>query len=90
MRFDAELSETGLAAVLGLTETAIRHYERGRRVPSVARLAAVAEALGCSMGDLLEANPPDDARAISKVHAKRSDASGSGFAPASANRRRRC
>jgi transcriptional regulator with XRE-family HTH domain len=57
-RKKAGLSETQLAALVELTETAVRHYERGRRVPSINRLAAMAAALGCHIDALLVTEPP--------------------------------
>ena len=57
-RLQAGLTETQFAAPLRISDAAVRHYERGRRLPSVSRVAEMASVLGCEFTDLLEADDP--------------------------------
>lgn len=49
-----KMSQRKLAEVSGLTEAAVSRYIKGDRVPSAMTLKAIAEALECSVSDLLE------------------------------------
>lgn len=52
-RINAGYSRQGLSAVAGLTATHVRHIEAGERNPRPATLKAIADALGCTVSDLL-------------------------------------
>jgi len=49
IRKSKHLSQSGLAARIGLQPAAVSHFETGRRTPSFDNLIKLAEALGVSM-----------------------------------------
>jgi transcriptional regulator with XRE-family HTH domain len=52
LRRAAGLSQSQLAGIVGVDETAVSHWETGRSAPSGTRLEAVADALGVTVSDL--------------------------------------
>jgi transcriptional regulator with XRE-family HTH domain len=50
------LDTSALADEVGLTDTAIRNYLSGKRMPSGDNLAKLTRALGCDVWDLLRAD----------------------------------
>jgi transcriptional regulator with XRE-family HTH domain len=52
-RRDAGLTQAQLAEAVGSSAATISHYETGHRVPSLARLCELADALGVTVGSLL-------------------------------------
>jgi transcriptional regulator with XRE-family HTH domain len=47
-------TQAQLAEAMGVTPAAVAHWERGRRVPSIAVLQRIADALGCKLVKLIE------------------------------------
>ncbi|RCL04682.1 hypothetical protein BJI49_12635 [Acetobacter pasteurianus] len=63
MRTQRELlgfTQAKLASIIGVSENAITQYESGRSSPRRERLAALAQALGKSIGWLLTGNEPEE------------------------------
>lgn len=58
MRLEKHLSQAELGALSGLSQSYLCNFERGRYVPSLKHLEAIARALGCSPKALImdEAN----------------------------------
>lgn len=52
-REDRGIAATELAAAIAASSQTIHAWERGRSVPAVATLLAIAAALGCTLVDLL-------------------------------------
>lgn len=52
IRKSRRLTQGYCASVAGISVAAWSHYERGRRTPPTATLAAIARALNCTVGDL--------------------------------------
>lgn len=48
------MTQAGLAAACGLSDSAVRNYELGNRTPSEAHLGAIAKALGIAREALME------------------------------------
>lgn len=53
LRLSAGLSQTGLASKVNVSAPMITMIERGTKVPSLPLSKAIADALGCSIVDLL-------------------------------------
>ncbi len=53
LRRQRKMSQTELAEATGLQPSAISHFERGRRSPSMNNLVRLAEALGVTASDLV-------------------------------------
>jgi transcriptional regulator with XRE-family HTH domain len=53
-RQEAELTQQGLADMMGTTRLQIWKYENGRRTPRLARLQKMAEIVGVRVDDLLD------------------------------------
>jgi transcriptional regulator with XRE-family HTH domain len=53
-RREAGLTQQGLADALGVTQAAVANWENGRRCPPVKTLRKVAEALGCTIAELID------------------------------------
>lgn len=51
------MSQHGLARRVGCDSTLINRYESGRRLPNVAMVVALAEAIDCPPADLLPEGP---------------------------------
>lgn len=45
-RVDRKLTQRALARMLGISHVALGHWERGKSVPSIARIESLASALG--------------------------------------------
>ena len=52
LREKAGLSQKQLAARLGIDQSAVARWESGENIPATNRIIPLAEALGCSPGDL--------------------------------------
>lgn len=52
-RAEHGLTQADLAGRLSVSQNAISQYESGKRNPPVSRIADIARALGCSVGDLV-------------------------------------
>jgi len=52
-RWRLELTQRTLASAVGVTPSAVAHYEAGRNVPTYDRVVVIAEALGCKPSELL-------------------------------------
>lgn len=52
-RLEYDIEQQELAKRIGVTKMAISYFESGMRVPSVANLVAIADALHCSVDELL-------------------------------------
>lgn len=50
------LSQTDLAKMLGVDQTAVHNWERGKAMPAAKRLPAIARILQCSVDELLAVN----------------------------------
>ena len=50
----AGLTQQELADALGVTQAAVANWETGRRCPPVKTLLRLAEALGCTIADLID------------------------------------
>lgn len=53
LRKEADMTQAGLAELLGVDKTAVSHWETGASRPDLSRVMAVADALGVSIADLL-------------------------------------
>lgn len=53
LRKNKKLSQSELAVLVEVDETAVSHWERGRSAPKGARLPLVADALGVTLDELL-------------------------------------
>lgn len=51
------LSQSDLAKMLGVDQTAVHNWEKGKSMPAAKRLPAIAKILNCTVDDLLV---PDD------------------------------
>lgn len=61
LRESAEMTQSELAKLAGLTQAAISQFEEGKRVPSTRAIHKVAEALGVSTNFLIAESPlPED------------------------------
>jgi transcriptional regulator with XRE-family HTH domain len=58
----AGLSRAKLAEALGSSSETIAQYERGQRMPTVERVLAIAAALKCEPGELLDGVSPTTER----------------------------
>lgn len=56
------LSQSDLAKMLGVDQTAVHNWEKGKAMPAAKRLPAIAKILNCTVDDLLT---PDDEPAVS-------------------------
>lgn len=54
LRSDKELTQAELARKTGVTQAAISRYEDGSALPSLDTAVRIAEALRCSLDELLE------------------------------------
>lgn len=54
VREQRKLSQKELAQKMGVTPSAISHWETGRRVPDANDLIAMSKALGCKVDDLIK------------------------------------
>lgn len=63
-RKDLKMSQEELARIVGTTKQVVSKYERGERSPKVAVATAFADALGTTLDEMLEVEPPtvDDDR----------------------------
>lgn len=52
LRAEAGLSQSELAKICGVDETAVSHWENGASAPKGSRLPAVAKALGVTIDEL--------------------------------------
>ena len=52
-RLEYDIEQQELAKRIGVSKMTISHYESGMRVPSVANLVSIADALHCSVDELL-------------------------------------
>ena len=55
LRAKRGLTQTALAALVGMTQPGLARLESGRQTPSVVTAARLRKALGCSIDDPLEA-----------------------------------
>lgn len=53
LRKNANLSQTELADRLGVGQTAVSMWERGQASPATGKLTAIADALNCTVDELL-------------------------------------
>lgn len=53
-RLDLGLTQKELAVKIGVDQSAVAQWENGKTAPNRGRLMRVAEALGCSVSDLLD------------------------------------
>ena len=58
------LTQVELAQILGVSQEAVSRWESGSATPQVAKLPALAKALGCTIGELFEAAAPPEESAI--------------------------
>ena len=56
------LSQSDLAKMLGVDQTAVHNWEKGKAMPAAKRLPAIAKILNCTVDDLLA---PDDEPTVS-------------------------
>ena len=54
------LSQNDLAKLLGVDQTAVHSWERGKAMPAAKRLPAIAKVLNCSVDELLQDDAEDD------------------------------
>ncbi len=54
------LSQYDLAKMLGVDQTAVHNWERGKAMPTAKRLPAIAKILNCSVDDLLQEEAKDN------------------------------
>lgn len=54
------LSQSDLAKKLGVDQTAVHNWEKGKSMPATRRLPAIAEILNCTVDDLLADDGSDD------------------------------
>lgn len=54
IRKDKKISQASLASSIGVTQSMLCQIERGTKNPSLQVGKAIADALGCSMDELLE------------------------------------
>ena len=54
MRSARGITQSDLAEIIGTTEAAISRYENGKREPRLAIVAKLADALGCTIDELIE------------------------------------
>ena len=47
------LSQSDLARMLGVDQTAVHNWEKGKAMPAAKRLPAIAKILNCTVDDLL-------------------------------------
>ncbi|NLW89190.1 MAG: helix-turn-helix transcriptional regulator [Clostridiaceae bacterium] len=57
-RRKANLTQKEVAEALGLDQTTVSRWERGRKLPRAERLPAIAILYRCSVDDLLRPNRP--------------------------------
>lgn len=55
----AGLSQCELANMLGVDQTAVHNWERGKAMPNAKRLPAIAKILNCSVDDLFKDDESD-------------------------------
>lgn len=53
------LSQLELAKMLGVDQTAVHNWERGKAMPSTKRLPAIAKVLNCTVDELLASDEPE-------------------------------
>jgi transcriptional regulator with XRE-family HTH domain len=58
LRTQRGMSKEALACAVHCNLDTVRHWELGTHTPSLATLALIAEALGCSIGDLADPRGP--------------------------------
>lgn len=51
---DSKMTQRDLADASGLSEAAVSNYLRGRRMPGARALVNIADALGCSVDNLVD------------------------------------
>lgn len=49
-----------LGEIVGVSESAIGNYETGKREPDYEMLLKLSEAIGCTVADIMEGQPPAD------------------------------
>ena len=54
LRADKQLTQTELAERVGISQTMISEYEKGRKKPTLDVVVLIADTLRCSVDDLLE------------------------------------
>lgn len=54
LRKQSGLSQTELAAAIGVTQGAVSQWEMGASKPSLDNLVSIAKALGCKVDDLID------------------------------------
>lgn len=52
-RKEKKLSQQDLASLIGVNQTAVSQWERGVAMPSLDKAEMIAQALGCTIDDLL-------------------------------------
>jgi transcriptional regulator with XRE-family HTH domain len=57
LRKKASLTQAQLAEAIGTSQAAVAHYEMGIKDPELAKLPAIAKALGVSVADLFKEEP---------------------------------
>jgi len=62
-REEAGLTQDGLSRVVCTSRTAIAQFERGYKLPSLAMLCRIADALGTTPAAILEAGTAKEAKA---------------------------
>jgi transcriptional regulator with XRE-family HTH domain len=55
IRIDRKLTQAKIAKHIGVTESQVQFYEKGRNMPPADRLARIVRALCCEMSDLFAA-----------------------------------
>ena len=52
LRMEREMTQTDLAAAIGVTQSVVAMWERGAVMPAAGKLPDIADALGCSIDAL--------------------------------------
>lgn len=61
------LSQYDLAEMLGVDQTSVHNWERGKAMPAAKRLPVIARILKCSIDELLQEDGENDQQGESKV-----------------------
>ncbi len=71
LRKKAGLTQAELAQAIGTSQAAVAHYEMGIKAPELAKLPAIAKALGVSVADLFKEEPSGSQAAKVRVSPNR-------------------